>query len=193
MPTSAWDCVGATGNPVSTPPPPIRALGELGTREDPRPVNAIGTDALDDDGTLAGARPTKGIDAFTSVGPRPLGAVGTSPLGAVGTSPLGSASAPPSEELPLTLAKAVVTVDAVSRLFGVGTCSPASAVAVLNGAADIGWSPIRAALAATTVPVAIAAVRIRSWAGEDFRACFDMGGPFREKERLLVRGMFAKT
>jgi hypothetical protein len=82
----------------------------------------------------------------------------------------------------LKLVEVVVSVQAVSRLFGVGTCSPANAgAAVLPGATGFGWSPIRAALAATTVPVAIAAVSIRSWAGEDLRACFDIGGPFRER------------
>jgi hypothetical protein len=173
LPINGRSWAGAIGDGVGTRLESDGSLGKACTPVGARPTSAIGTDALVDDGPLVVAGPT-------SAGP--LDEV-VSPLGDVGTSPLSAASGPPPDEgPPLKLVRAVVKVpvEPVSRLFGVGTCSPASAVDVFAGAAGSGWFPVRAALATTIVPVAIAAVRIRSWGEEDFRACFDMGGSFSE-------------
>jgi len=173
LPINGKSWAGALGDGVGTRLGSVGSLGKVGTPVGARPASAIGTDALDDEGPLVVAGPT-------SAGP--LDEV-VSPLGGVSIIPVSAASGPPPDEVvPLKLVRAVVKVpvEPVSRLFGVGTCSPASAVGVYAGAAGSGWFPVRAALATTIVPVAIAAVRIRSWGEEDFRACFDMGGSLSE-------------
>ncbi|MDG5484097.1 hypothetical protein MNO81_14965 [Mycolicibacterium gadium] len=140
-----------------------------------------------------GVAPTraKGTDAFDDVR-APDEDVGATPLAEVGTSPVSAANTPvPDEFAPLPPAAPVVHVPvaAVSRVFGVGICNPARAGAMradaggLTDAAGTDWVPASAAPAATTLPVAIAAVSIRNWVGDDFRACFDMPGSVNSLRR----------
>jgi len=170
--------------PIATGVRRAASLGNAGTLVEPRSASAIGSASLDDVGPLMGAGPASaiGTDWLDVFGTCPLGEVGPCPLDNGTNSARGPRAPPPHDVAPLKLVK---PVKPVSTLVGVGrSCSPASAGAVLagadgaGGAAGSGWFPTRAVLAATTVPVAIAAVSIRSWSGEDFRACFDMGGSF---------------
>ncbi|MDV3130946.1 hypothetical protein M1248_02740 [Mycobacterium sp. 29Ha] len=135
------------------------------------PARARGTDAFDD---------VRAVDEAADV----------SPL-AEGTNPVSAPNRPaPDEFTPPPDAPVVhVPVTAVSRVFGVGICNPTRAGAVrasaagLAGATGSGWVPASAAPAATTLPVANAAVSIRNWVGDDFRARFDMPGSVNSLRR----------